>query len=76
VNDTAANESFSICHSSKGEYGVDDGLMFSFPTRRQHGHIQVVEGLTFNAYSQTKFNATLDELRHERDTVKSLGLLD
>ncbi len=76
VNDTPENESFSICHSSNGEYGVDKGLIFSFPTRSKNGKIEVVEGLEFNAYSQAKFNATLEELRHERDIVKSLGLLD
>ncbi|STX43915.1 malate dehydrogenase [Legionella donaldsonii] len=76
VNDTVANESFSVCRSSEGEYGVDEGLIFSFPCRREHGEIRVVEGLSFNDYSQAKFDATLDELRQERDTVKALGLLD
>lgn len=76
VNDTPENESFSICHSSNGEYGVDNGLMFSFPTRSRQGKIEIIEGLEFNDYSRAKFNATLDELRHERDIVKSLGLLD
>lgn len=76
VNDTPDNESFSVCRSSEGEYGVDEGLIFSFPCRRRHGEIQVVEGLQFNDYSQAKFNETLAELRQERDTVKSLGLLD
>jgi malate dehydrogenase len=86
VNDTPAGESFSVCRSSQGEYGVDEGLIFSFPCRRDHGvvrrvgqepgAIHVVEGVIFNEYAQQKFNATLDELRQERDTVKSLGLLD
>lgn len=76
VNDTVANESFSVCRSSEGEYGVDDGLIFSFPCRREHGEIRVVEGLPFNDYSKAKFDATLNELRQERDTVKALGLLD
>lgn len=76
VNDTVANESFSVCRSSEGEYGVDEGLIFSFPCRREHGEIRVVDGLSFNDYGQAKFEATLDELRQERDTVKALGLLD
>lgn len=86
VNDTPAGESFSVARSSTGEYGVDEGLMFSFPCRREHGvvrrvglehgAIEVVEGLKFNDYSQAKFNETLDELRSERDIVKKLGLLD
>lgn len=86
VNDTPEGESFSVCRSSQGEYGVDEGLIFSFPCRREHGvvrrvgqergAIHVVEGVIFNEYAQQKFDATLDELRQERDTVKSLGLLD
>jgi malate dehydrogenase len=86
VYDTPVGESFSVCRSSQGEYGVDEGLIFSFPCRRgdgvvrrigfEPGAISVVEGLSFNDYSQAKFNETLNELRSERDTVKSLGLLD
>ena len=76
LNDTAPGESFSIGHCSTGEYGVDAGLMFSFPTRVEQGKLKIVQGLEFNAYSQEKFNATLAELRFERDAVKDLGLLD
>ncbi len=86
VNDTPEGESFSLCRSSQGEYGVDEGLIFSFPCRNQLGimgrldrekdAVTVVEGLRFNDYSQAKFDATLNELRSERDAVKELGLLD
>ena len=76
VTDTVAGESFSVCSTSQGQYGVDEGLIFSFPTRREAGLLHVVEGLTFNDYSQHKFNETLNELRSERDIVKGLGLLD
>ena len=76
VNDTVAGESFSVSSVSDGEYGVDEGLIFSFPTRIEQGALRVIDGLTFNDYSQEKFNATLAELRSERDIVKGLGLLD
>lgn len=76
INDTAANESYSVCRNSKGEYGVDEGLIFSFPCRTVRGELLVVEDLKFNDYSRAKFNETLNELRQERETVKSLGLLD
>ncbi|CAM2917583.1 malate dehydrogenase [Legionella steigerwaltii] len=76
VNDTPVGESFSVCRSSQGEYGVDEGLIFSFPCRREHGELRVVEGLSFNGYGRDMFDKTLNELRQERDTVKSLGLLD
>lgn len=85
VTDTPSGETFSMVLSSQGQYGVDEGLMFSFPCQRKHGVVRrvglehgvvdVVEGLTFNEYSQAKFEATLEELRQERDIVKSKGLL-
>lgn len=74
--DTQAGESFSIGHAASGQYGVDAGLMFSFPTRVEQGQVKILEGMHFNAYSQEKFDATLAELRSERDAVKALGLLD
>ncbi|MBA4696713.1 MAG: malate dehydrogenase [Legionella sp.] len=75
---TAPAESFSMALASRGEYGVDEGLIFSFPCRFSAdvgGSIKVLEGIRFNEYSQDKFNQTLEELRQERDTVKALGLL-
>ena len=76
VTDTVVGESFSVCRSSQGEYGVDDGLIFSFPCRNEAGILRVVEGLPLNDYSQMKFDETLNELRSEREIVKGLGLLD
>lgn len=75
VTDTPAGESFSMCCYSNGEYGVDEGLIFSFPCRREQGQIKVVEGLPMNEYGKGQFKATLDELRQERDTVNAMGLL-
>lgn len=76
IVDTKAGESYSVSLSSNGEYGVDHGLMFSFPVRTENGIVKVVSGLEHNDYGQEKFNLTLDELRKERDAVKELGLLD
>jgi malate dehydrogenase len=81
INETTANEMFSMAKCSQGEYGVDEGLIFSFPCVTTHDsftdyyHTKVVEGLTLNAFAMAKFNNTLNELREERDTVKKLGLL-
>lgn len=75
---TEAAESFSMALCSKGEYGVDEGLIFSFPCRssgKVDEAMQVLEGVRFNEYGQDKFNKTLEELRQERDTVKALGLV-
>lgn len=72
---TKAGESYSICRASEGEYGVDKGLIFSYPCRTEGGQVKVVQGLELNPFGQEKFKATLDELKAERDAVKSMGLI-
>lgn len=75
THDTAADESFSVARCSEGEYGVDEGLIFSVPCRTEGGKLKVITGITQNEFGTKKFQATLDELRAERDAVKELGLI-
>ncbi len=75
VTETPALETFSMCLSSNGEYGVDKGLICSFPCRVENGKIKVVEGIKHNEFGQEKFMLSVEELRGERDTVKSLNLI-
>jgi malate dehydrogenase len=75
VHDTPAGEVVSLAVCSKGQYGVDEGLMFSFPCRIEGGKVKVQEGWKHNDFGQDKFKKTLEELRGERDAVKSLGLI-
>ncbi len=75
THDTPAGQLFSVATCSRGEYGVDPGLIFSFPTCVVKGELNVIEGITFNEFSQAKFAATLQELRDEHEAVKALGLL-
>lgn len=75
IHDTPNGETFSVALCSNGQYGVDDGLIFSYPCRTENGKLRVIEGLEHNEFGQEKFNTTLDELRAERDTVKELGLI-
>ncbi len=75
VHETPQGESYSVARSSQGEYGVDEGLIFSYPCRTEGGQLKVITGLNFNEFSQKRFDMTLDELRKERDAVKELGLI-
>jgi malate dehydrogenase len=75
VMDTPAGDTFSMCLSSNGEYGVDKGLIFSFPCVTLGGKLKVIEGVKHNDFGQEKFKLTLEELRGERDAVKSLNLI-
>ena len=75
ATETASGETYSMCLASNGEYGVDKGLIFSYPCQTVGGKIKVVEGIKHNEFGQEKFRLTLEELRGERDAVKSLGLI-
>lgn len=75
TTDTDSHKTFSMCCHSTGEYDVDAGLIFSFPCKTKNQQLTIVKGMTFDAYGQEKFDATLTELRQERDIVKSLGLI-
>ncbi|OGT51019.1 MAG: malate dehydrogenase [Gammaproteobacteria bacterium RIFCSPHIGHO2_12_FULL_41_15] len=71
-----AKAPYSVCMASKGEYGVDEGLIFSFPCITEAGQCQIVKGVTHtDALAKEKFQATLNELRAERDAVRELELI-
>lgn len=75
THETKEGETFSMCKASTGEYGVDAGLIFSYPCHVTSGKFAVTEGQSFNEFGKEKFQITLDELRSERDTVKGMGLI-
>lgn len=75
VHDTASDDRFSVAKYSTGDYGIDEGLIFSFPSRTEDGKLKVVTGLELNDFSKEKIKITLDELRAERDAVKELSLI-
>lgn len=61
-----------MCVPSKGNtYGVDEGLIFSFPVTVKNGVYTVVEGLEICDYSRKMMKVTEDELKGERDAVQS-----
>ncbi len=69
---TPAGDWTSLAVASNGEYGIPEGLFFSFPVQCQDGSWSVVEGITHNAEGQRRIKATTDELLHERELVKDL----
>lgn len=75
THDTPAGETFSMALCSQGQYGVEEGLIFSYPCRVENGTLKVVEGLPLNDFGKAKFNATHEELKGERDAVKDMGLI-
>ena len=65
----------SMAVPSDGSYGVEAGIISSFPVTCSGGEYTIVEGLEIDAFSQGKIDATVAELKGERDAVKGLGLV-
>lgn len=57
---------------SDGSYGIEEGLIYSFPCVCKNGDWEIVQGLDINEFSQARMKATEDELKEERDAVQSL----
>jgi malate dehydrogenase len=69
---TPANDWVSMGVYSDGSYGIDRGLIYSFPVTCKNGDWQIVQGLSINEFSRAKMQATEKELQEERDAVKEL----
>ena len=57
---------------SDGSYGIEEGLIYSFPCTCKDGDWSIVQGVDINEFSREKMSATEQELQEERDAVKSL----
>lgn len=70
---TPAGDFFSAGVYSDGSYGIDEGLMFSFPMRSDgQGHLEIVQGLELSDFARAKIKATEDELKEERAVIADL----
>ncbi len=49
--------------------------MTSFPIRSNGSKWEIVQGLPVNEFSQGRINATVNELKEERDAVREMGLI-
>jgi malate dehydrogenase len=72
---TPSGEWVSMAIPSDGAYGVDEGLISSFPVTCSGGSYEVVTGLEIDDFSRSRIQATVDELGEERAAVTQLGLI-
>jgi malate dehydrogenase len=72
---TADGDWVSMAVPSPGAYDVEEGLISSFPVTTRNGDWEIVEGLDLNDLSNQKIEASVNELKEERDTVQALGLV-
>lgn len=69
---TPPGDWFSVAVSSPGDYGIEPGLMFSYPVRSDGRHWSIVPDVPLNDFSRAKIAATEAELKEERAMVQEL----
>ena len=62
----------SMAVYSDGSYGVEQGLIYSYPVTCGGGQWSIVEGREINEFSRERMTATETELKEERDAVAAL----
>ena len=58
--------------ASDGSYGVEEGLICSFPTRSEGTRASIVQGVELGEFGRAKFQITLNELLEEKAMVTDL----
>jgi malate dehydrogenase len=72
VEPTPPGDWHSVCLCSDGSYGVDAGLICSFPVTSNGSQLEVVQGVAVNEFSRARIEATVAELKEERSMVAQL----
>jgi malate dehydrogenase len=72
---TAEGDWVSMGVPADGSYGVEEGIVSGFPCSCSGGEWKIVEGLEVPEFSRGRIDASVAELREERDAVSGLGLV-
>jgi malate dehydrogenase len=69
---TRTGDYFSVGVHSDGAYGIEKGLIYSFPIRSDGKNWSVVPGVPLSEFSRGKLTATENELKEEKSLVATL----
>ncbi len=72
IEPTRAGDWHSVAVYSDGSYGIEKGLITSFPVRSDGKKLEIVQGLELNEFSKAKIALTVNELKEEREMVGDL----
>jgi len=75
VNGTPDGDWVSMAIHSDGSYGIEEGIFCGLPVTTSGGSYEIVEGLDLDDFSRERIDATVNELKEERDSVKQLELV-
>jgi malate dehydrogenase len=69
---TPGDDWVSMAIPADGSYGIEPGIIYSYPCRCSQGKYEIVQGLDISDFSRERMVATEAELREEREAVKDL----
>jgi malate dehydrogenase len=69
---TREGDWFSVAVCSDGSYGIEKGLMFSYPIRSDGSKWKIVQGVKLTDFSRERISATEKELKEEKALVSEL----
>jgi malate dehydrogenase len=69
---TPAGDWTSMGIASDGSYGIEAGLIYSYPVSCSDGAYRIEQGLTIDEFSRKRMDLSAAELREERDGVREL----
>jgi malate dehydrogenase len=72
VHPTLASDWHSVAICSDGSYGVEKGLISSFPIRTVGNAWEIVQNVSLNDFSRSKIDASVNELKEEKGLVAEL----
>ena len=72
TTDTTGDDWDSVAVCSDGSYGVEQGLISSFPIRTRGSKWEIVKNVPINDFSRAKIDASVAELKEEKQLVKDL----
>jgi len=72
TTDTAEGDWHSVAVCSDGTYGVEEGLICSFPVRTSGGKWEIVPDVPLNEFGRAKTDASVAELKEEKALVSEL----
>jgi len=62
----------SMAVPSDGSYGIEEGVVFSFPVTCKDGEYEIVQGLELDELTRSRLHTSDKELRGEREVIEDL----
>ena len=69
---TAGDDWVSMAIPADGSYGIEPGIIYSYPVRCSGGKYEIVQDLSISDFSRERMDATETELREERAAIETL----